>query len=109
MAAESCWKNLRVAFHTLKRFPSCYVRQPGIHQEISTLFYIDTFVTTNWDDYFERYCGATPFATAEDFAFWNMPGRKVFKIHGSVSNYGSLVATDEDYRRARRQLERGSI
>jgi len=102
-------EKLRRRFQYVEAFPELLRAATRFHQEISTLFYIDTYVTTNWDDYFERYCGATPFVTAEDFAFWNMPGRKVFKIHGSVSNYGSLVATDEDYRRARRQLERGSI
>lgn len=100
-------EKLRSRFSYVEAFPELLRAATRFHQEISTLFYIDTYVTTNWDDYFERYCGATPFVTAEDFAFWNMPGRKVFKIHGSVSNYGSLVATDEDYRRARRQLERG--
>ena len=90
-------------------FPELYRTATQFHRELATLFYIDTYVTTNWDDYFEEECGATPFVSAEDFAFWNVKGRKVFKIHGSISNFGSVVATDEDYRRARRQLERGSL
>jgi hypothetical protein len=102
-------EKLKNRFSYIEAFSELLRAATRFHQEISTLFYVDTFVTTNWDDYFERYCGATPFVTAEDFAFWNLSGRKVFKIHGSVSNYGSLVVTDEDYRRARKQLERGSI
>jgi hypothetical protein len=46
---------------------------------------------------------------AEDFAFWRTAGRKGFKLHGSVSNFGSIIATDDDYRRARRQLQRGAL
>jgi hypothetical protein len=102
-------EKLKNRFLYIEAFPELLRAATRFHREISTLFHVDTFVTTNWDDYFERYCGATPFVTAEDFAFWNMSGRKVFKIHGSVSNYGSLVVTDEDYRLARRQLERGAI
>ena len=49
------------------------------------------------------------FVNADDFAFWDTRGRKVFKLHGSVSNFGSLVATNEDYRRAQKQLQRGTI
>jgi hypothetical protein len=90
-------------------FPELYRTATRFHRELSTLFYVDTYVTTNWDDYFERECGATPLVNAEDFAFWNVSGRKVFKLHGSVSNFGSVVATDEDYRRAQKQLERGTL
>jgi len=90
-------------------FPELYRMATRFHSELATLFYIDTYVTTNWDDYFERKCGATPFVTAEDFAFWQTAGRKVFKLHGSVSNFGSIVATDEDYRRAQRELQRGTL
>ena len=90
-------EKLRSRFEYIAAFPELLRAATRFHQEISTLFHVDTFITTNWDDYFERYCGATPFVTAEDFAFWNVPGRKVFKIHGSVSNYGSIIATDEDF------------
>jgi hypothetical protein len=90
-------------------FPDLYHQATAFHRELSTLFYLDTYVTTNWDDYFERECGATPFVTGDDFAFWNTRGRKVFKLHGSVSNFGSVVATDSDYRRTQRYLERGTI
>lgn len=66
-------------------------------------------MTTNWDDYFERECGAIPIVTAEDFAFYNLAGRKVFKIHGSISNYGSIIATAEDYTRCYNNLKTGLI
>lgn len=96
-------------FSYVAAFPELYRTAARFHQALSTLFYIDTYVTTNWDDYFERECGATPFVTAEDFGLWNVHGRKVFKIHGSIRNYGSIVATQEDYGKARRELERGAL
>ena len=102
-------EKLRSRFDYIESFPELLRNATRFHREIATLFYVDTYVTTNWDDYFERYCGAIPFVTAEDFAFWNARGRKVFKIHGSVSSYGSVIANAEDYRRAQRQLERGAV
>ncbi|HWJ96511.1 MAG TPA: SIR2 family protein [Acidimicrobiales bacterium] len=67
------------------------------HSDLATMPYFRDIVTTNWDTYFEDWCGATPFVTGEDIALWEMPGRRVLKIHGSISNLASLVATDEDY------------
>jgi hypothetical protein len=100
---------LRRRLAYISAFPELFRLATRFHREISTLSYINTYITTNWDNYFETICGATPFVTADDFAFWNVKGRKVFKIHGSVSNYGSVVATNEDYRRAQNQLERGAL
>jgi len=77
------------------------------HQEISTMFMVDTIVTTNWDTYFEEDCGAIPIVTEADYAFWNLPGRKVFKVHGSMNNVGSIVATEDDYERCYAQLREG--
>ena len=102
-------KKLKNRFSYIAAFPQLLRAATRFHHELSTLFYIDTYITTNWDDYFERYCGATPFVSGEDFAFWNIEGRKVFKVHGSVSNYGSIIATSEDYRRAKTELEHGAI
>lgn len=102
-------EKLSERFSYVRAFPEIYRVATRFHRELATVFYIDTYVTTNWDDYFERECGATPFVTAEDFGLWNVRGRKVFKLHGSISNYGSLVATDEDYCKAQEALEKGSL
>ena len=32
---------------------------------------IENIITTNWDDYFEKECGATPYVSPEDFALKN--------------------------------------
>lgn len=100
---------IRKRFDYLKSFPEVYWRASRVHRELATIPYIEEIFTTNWDDLFERECGATPVVTAEDFVFWNLPGRKVYKVHGSINNYGSLVATNEDYERCYERLHSGLI
>ena len=79
------------------------------HKELSTIPYLRDIVTTNWDTLFEDETGAIPLVTPEDYAFWDLPARKVFKIHGSMSNIGTLIATAEDYKRCYRELEKGTL
>ena len=79
------------------------------HRELSTLFYVDTIVTTNWDTYFERECGATPIVTQRTTRSGGCPGRKVFKVHGSMNNVGSIVATEADYEACYQSLREGVI
>lgn len=67
------------------------------HRELATMPYIEDIVTTNWDTYFEEECDATPFISGEDVALWKTAGRKVLKLHGSITNLGSIVATEDDY------------
>lgn len=91
-------------------FNELYLQATEFHRELSTIPHLDEIFTTNWNDFFEKECGATPIVTGEDFAvFQDITGRKVFKIHGSVSNYGSIVATEEDYRKCYRRLGSGVI
>jgi hypothetical protein len=49
------------------------------------------------------------FVTADDFAYGNTKGIKVFKIHGSINNYGSIIAADTDYRKCRKSLRDGIL
>jgi len=94
----------------VKSFPQLYQYATEFHRELSTIPFIDEIFTTNCDDFFERECDAIPIVTSNDFAvFQDLPGRKVFKIHGSVVNYGSIVATEDDYRRCYRKLSREII
>ena len=102
-------KKIRERLSYIDSFPELYRSATTFHSELSTMYTINTIFTTNWDDYFEKECGSIPFVTAEDFSFWSIPGRKVFKIHGSVNNYGSIVATKEDYIRCYTQLSKGII
>jgi len=102
-------RKIRSRFQYISSFPNLYSMATRFHNEVATLFKIESIVTTNWDDYFERECDATPFVTGEDFAFWSVPGRKVFKIHGSIGNLGSIVATTEDYDACYERLQTGAL
>lgn len=90
---------VRARFDYARSFPDLLSQVTKFHREIATVPQIDQIVTTNWDDFFETESGALPFTSPEDFIFWDAPGRKVFKIHGSISNLGSIVATQSDYRK----------
>jgi NAD-dependent SIR2 family protein deacetylase len=93
-----------------RSFPELYNYATEFHRELSTIPFIYEIFTTNWDDFFERECDAIPIVTSQDFAvFADLRGRKVFKLHGSVNNYGSIVATAEDYRKCYRKLSREII
>jgi NAD-dependent SIR2 family protein deacetylase len=99
-------RKIRERFEYIRSFPELYRVATRFHLELSTFFFIQSIITTNWDDYFERECGAIPYVIPEDFTFWSVPGRKVFKIHGSISNLGSIVATTKDFKKCYKQLEK---
>lgn len=88
---------------------SIYKDATRFHRELATFFPIDTIVTTNWDTYFEDCCAATPFIEDRDIALWDVADRKVLKIHGSISNFGSIVATRTDYESCKERLDRGVL
>lgn len=94
----------------VKSFPELYNRATQFHKEVSTIPHLDDIFATNWDDFFEQECAATPIVTGEDFSvLFDLPGRKVFKLHGSIYNYGSIVATEKDYRKCYKRLSTGII
>lgn len=84
-------------FDYIDSFPRLRSDARKFHSELATMPYLRDIATTNWDTYFEQECGATPFVTGEDIALWDMPGRRVLKVHGSIANLASLVATESDY------------
>lgn len=90
---------IRERIDYVKSFPGLYSLATQFHKELSSVYLVTDIVTTNWDDFFEKECGAIPIVTSKDFAFWDLPERKVFKIHGSINNIGSIAATTEDYRK----------
>lgn len=100
---------IRDRFDHIDSFPELTRSATRFHRELGTFFPIQNIVTTNWDNYFEEYCRATPFVTDSDLAFWEAANRRVLKIHGSVTNYGSIVATREDYQRCQENLNVGLI
>jgi SIR2-like protein len=96
-------------FEHIDSFPEMNREASKFHRELATLCHVRNLITTNWDSYFERYCMATPFVADPDLAFWEAADRRVLKIHGSVSNFGSIVATAEDYALCARRLSKGVI
>lgn len=102
-------RKIRERFSYVQSFPRLYRMATSFHRELSTVPFINSIVTTNWDTYFEQECGAVPFVSAEDYAFAEIPGRKVFKIHGSIDSYGSIIATREDYERCYNSLRTGLL
>ena len=94
----------------LYAFPELYDSATEFHRALATIPHLDEIFTTNWDDFFERECDATPIVTGDDFGvFQDISGRKVFKLHGSINNYGSIIATEGDYLRCYRMLTTKTI
>jgi len=58
---------------------------------------------------FEEHCKATPFVADLDLAFWEAADRRVLKIHGSIANFGSIVATSIDYKKCQERLTLGIL
>src|SRR6266498_3801751 len=57
---------LRGRFEYAHQYPELYNLATRFHKELAPLWMIKTIVTTNWDDYFERECGAIPIVTPKD-------------------------------------------
>ena len=79
------------------------------HRELSTMPYIGGIITTNWDRYFENECGATPFVYQSDVPFYEFAKRPVLKIHGSIDNFASIVASTADYAACEERLREGAL
>jgi NAD-dependent SIR2 family protein deacetylase len=102
-------QQIRSRLDYVRAFPELDRLATRFHRELATVYPLEDIVTTNWDTYFEDFCGALPIVAPQDYSFWSVEGRKVFKIHGSISNWGSVVATEADYERCYRRLRAGVI
>ncbi|WP_320820114.1 hypothetical protein, partial [Thalassolituus sp.] len=74
-------EKIRNRFDYCLKFHELYRGATRFHRELAPFWMIQDIITTNWDDYFERECDAIPIVTPEDFAFYKIKQRKVFKIH----------------------------
>lgn len=100
-------QRIRERLDYIKSFPEIWSLATRFHRAVATAYFLDQIITTNWDTYFEELTAATPIVIPADYAFWNLKGRKVFKLHGSMHNLGSIVATKKDYDRCYRRLRTG--
>lgn len=97
-------RRIRRRLDYIESFPEISGFATRFHRELAPIYQLTDIITTNWDGYFEEYCGAVPIVTPEDYRCCNFPERKVFKVHGSINNVGSVVATTVDYRKSYRML-----
>lgn len=102
-------KKIRDRFKYIHSFPELERRAMAFHRELAEIYPIRTIITTNWDTYFEDCCGAIPIIIPEDFAFWDDNSRCVLKIHGSIQNLSSIIATTDDYNKRFKELQNGVI
>lgn len=96
-------------FDYMNGFPDLLTTATRFHTQLATAFFLDEIVTTNWDTHFEEYTAAIPVVIREDYAFSDISGRKVFKLHGSMHNLSTIVATESDYDKCYKRLRTGTI
>ena len=100
---------IKERFDNIKCWPDLYDAATDFHRELSSIPCIENIVTTNWDDFFERVANAQPFVTSKDMVFSGSQYKKVFKIHGSINNLDSIVATKEDYKKCYSSTQKNLI
>lgn len=88
---------IKERFDFIRSFPELYYTATKFHEELAKVPKINTVITTNWDDFFENECGMVPIIDDKDVSLWNTFSKRVFKVHGSINNIGSIVATTSDY------------
>lgn len=76
-----------------KSFRKLFDLVTSFHRELADIHQIREIVTTNWDDFSEQLCDAVPFVVPKDFMLWEIPERRVLKIHGSIDNFNTIVAS----------------
>ena len=101
-------QQIQSRFDYIAKFRDLRDNSRKFFSEIATMPYLNTFVTTNWDKNFEECCAAKPFVYDPDMRFWAVPDRRVLKIHGTIDDYSSIVATRSDYDQCSARLK-GSL
>jgi NAD-dependent SIR2 family protein deacetylase len=96
-------------FSYIDAFRDLHWRATRFHRALGNAPYFQTIITTNWDRYFEDVIGATPFVYDSDIPFWQNAARSVIKIHGSIDNYSSIVASTADYANCEARLREGAL
>lgn len=71
---------------------------------LSDIYKIKDIITTNWDRQFEEKCGCIPIVYDSDIPLIDENKRKVYKIHGTIENIGTLIMTEADYKKCYKEL-----
>jgi hypothetical protein len=90
-------QKIKKKFDYVDSFPNSRRASRSFHRELATIPFVSDIVTTNWDTYFEEECFASPFVSGEDVAFRGLYERRVYKLHGTITNLSTIVATESDY------------
>jgi len=101
---KELFKRINNRFQMIENFPELYGIASEFHKEVARIPQIGTVITTNWDTLFEDNCDMFPIIYNEDVALWDTFDKRVFKIHGSIKNIGSIIATEEDYENCYKKL-----
>ena len=101
---KKLFQKINKRFQMIENFPELYRIASEFHTEVSQIPQIETVITTNWDCLFEDNCDMFPIIYNEDVALWDTFEKRVFKIHGSIKNVGSIIATEEDYENCYQKL-----
>ena len=84
-------------FEYYKSFPEIDNMMKLFFKPLADIYSIKEIITTNWDRQFEEKCNCMPVVYDADISLLDEKRRKVYKIHGSIDNIGTLVITDQDY------------
>ena len=84
-------------FEYYKSFPEIDNMMKLFFEPLADIYSIKEIITTNWDRQFEEKCNCMPVVYDADISLLDEKRRKVYKIHGSIDNIGTLVMTDRDY------------
>jgi len=76
---------------------------------LADIYSIKEIITTNWDRQFEEKCNCMPIVYDNDIPLLDEKRRKVYKIHGSIDNIGTLIMTESDYESCYNELRENLI
>ena len=102
-------EEIRSRFHYIDSWRDLRWAATRFHTSLATAPYFNEVITTNWDRYFEDILRSTPFVYDSDLAFWETARRPLLKIHGSIDNLSTIVASSEDYRTCEERLGVGRL
>lgn len=96
-------------FDYYKAFPELDNVMKMFFSPLSDIYSIKDIITTNWDRQFEEKCNCIPIVYDKDVSLIDDKKRKVYKIHGSIDNVGTLIMTEDDYEKCYSELNKNLI
>lgn len=96
-------------FDYYKSFPEVDNVMNLFFSPLADIYSIKDIITTNWDRQFEEKCNCVPIVYDKDIPLIDDKKRKVYKIHGSIDNIGTLIMTEDDYEKCYSELNENLI